>query len=395
MEFINIPTALFSSPEYIGAEPIQRATWISLLAWCCEQENGGIIEGCRSWGMRRWMQTCGVTDQEISVENELYHFDGDNLVVFGYPHEIQASVQTRRKTARENGKLGGRPRKTDIGTSVGTEKETHEKPTSVISENPEETQSVFFNNPDITHEETVRKEGRKEERNMGGEISTVDSTPGEEPSTAPALPASPEVEDQYSEKRTERPLPACFGSETEHDAHDGRNGPQGVSQASTGPFHERLNDVRGMRCADNHADLGASPAAARFVAACLDINPSWGRTIPTAIETAAALEAYRSAQGRVTPRDMEMLKAYYASGLTHDRSNKAFWRPDSRKKFWECFGDVLTHADRWAKETRWKPVSARKKPKPEAPRQPEGPVVDVADAAAEIASLREEMGLGG
>lgn len=144
MEFINIPTALFSSPEYIGAEPIQRATWISLLAWCCEQENGGIIEGCRSWGMRRWMQTCGVTDQEISVENELYHFDGDNLVVFGYPHEIQASVQTRRKTARENGKLGGRPRKTDIGTSVGTEKETHEKPTSVISENPEETQSVFL-----------------------------------------------------------------------------------------------------------------------------------------------------------------------------------------------------------------------------------------------------------
>ncbi len=61
--------------------------------------------------MRRWMQTCGVTDQEISAENELYHFDGDNLVVFGYPHEIQDSVQTRRKTARENGKLGGGPGK--------------------------------------------------------------------------------------------------------------------------------------------------------------------------------------------------------------------------------------------------------------------------------------------
>ena len=162
MEFINIPTALFSSPEYIGAEPIQRATWISLLAWCCEQENGGIIEGCRSWGMRRWMQTCGVTDQEISAENELYHFDGDNLVVFGYPHEIQDSVQTRRKTARENGKLGGRPRKTDIGTSVGTEKETHEKPTSVISENPAKTKPVIFENPEENPAKTVRKEGRKE-----------------------------------------------------------------------------------------------------------------------------------------------------------------------------------------------------------------------------------------
>lgn len=168
-----------------------------------------------------------------------------------------------------------------------------------------------------------------------------------------------------------------------------------VLPAQSFPNRERLNDVRGMRCADNHADLGASPGAARFMAACLEINPSWSRTMPTAIEQAAALEAYCSAQGRVTPRDMEMLRDYYASGLTEDCKKKAFWRPDSRKKFWECFGDVLTHADRWAKETRWKPAAARKKPKPEEPRQPEGPVVDVVDAAAEIASLREEMGIGG
>ena len=345
MEYMNIPTALFSSPEFIGAEPVQRATWIALLAWCCTQENGGVIEGCRTWGMRRWMQTCGVMDKEVMAGGELYHFVGDDLVVFGYPGGVQELLERKRVIARENGKLGGRPRKTNAGTDM----ETEEKPTSVNSETNVGTEIGTNVGANVQN----RKEERKEERNMGGEISTVDSTPGEEPSTAPALPASP------------------F------------------------PDRERLNDVRGMRCADNHADLVSSPGAARFVAACLDINPSWGRTIPTAIETAAALEAYRSAQGRVTPRDMEMLKAYYASGLTHDRSNKAFWRPDSRKKFWECFGDVLTHADRWAKETRWKPAAARKKPKPEAPRQPEGPVVDVADAAAEIASLREEMGIGG
>lgn len=165
---------------------------------------------------------------------------------------------------------------------------------------------------------------------------------------------------------------------------------------SPSPDRERLNDVRGMHCADNHADLGASPGAARFIAATLEINPSWARTLPTAIEQVAALEAHRSAQGRVTPRDMEMLRAYYASGLTHDRSNKAFWRPDSRRKFWECFGDVLTHADRWAKETRWKPAAARKKPQPEqTPQQPEGPVVDTDTAAAEIRVLMKEIGLGG
>lgn len=228
----------------------------------------------------------------------------------------------------------------------------------------------------------------KQKNNAEGNNTVVCSDP-------PTASAYPEMEDQHSEKRTERSLPARFGSETEHDAHDGRNGPQGVSQASTQLFRERLNDVRGMRCADNHADLEASPGAARFMAATLAINPSWSRTLPTALEQAAALEAYRSAQGRVTPRDMEMLRDYYASGLTHDRSNKAFWRPDSRKKFWECFGDVLTHADRWAKETRWKPVSARKKPKPEAPRQPEGPVVDTDTAAEELREWRKELGLGG
>lgn len=236
-----------------------------------------------------------------------------------------------------------------------------------------------------------RREENKQENNAGGYNTVVCSEP-------PTAPASPEMEDQHSEKRTERPLPARFGANAVICAPGTRNGQQGASQASTGPCleRERLNDVRGMRCADNHADLGTSPGAARFMAACLAINPSWSRTLPTAIERAAALEAYRSAQGRVTPRDMEMLKAYYASSLTHDRSNKAFWRPDSRRKFWECFGDVLTHADRWAKETRWKPAAARKKPKPEqAPQQPEGPVVDIADAVAEIASLREEMGLGG
>ena len=164
MEFINIPTALFSSPEYIGAEPIQRATWISLLAWCCEQENGGIIEGCRSWGMRRWMQTCGVTDQEINEENELYHFDGDNLIVFGYPHEIQETLKTKRKTARENGKLGGRPKKTHVETDIGTDVETEEKPTSVISETNVGTEIGTNVAPYVeTYPKTVRegKEGKE------------------------------------------------------------------------------------------------------------------------------------------------------------------------------------------------------------------------------------------
>ena len=183
MEYMNIPTALFSSPEFIGAEPVQRATWIALLAWCCTQENGGVIEGCRTWGMRRWMQTCGVMDKEVMAGWELYHFVGDDLVVFGYPGGVQELLERKRVIARENGKLGGRPRKTNAGTDM----ETEEKPTSVNSETNVGTEIGTNVGANVQN----RKKERKEERNMGGEISTVDSTPGEEPSTAPALPASP------------------------------------------------------------------------------------------------------------------------------------------------------------------------------------------------------------
>lgn len=337
MEYINIPLYVIRSNEYIGADPTQRATWLSLVAWSCDQENMGRIAGARSWGDRRWMQSCGVMASEVAESCGLFRWDGDDLVISFYPADAQREIERKREIARANGRKGGRKPTPEPmpGTNVGSD---------------------VGNQPRIANDAPLEseKKGKEKKGNRDGETTTVDNTPGEEPATAPVLPPSP------------------F------------------------PAGERLNDVRGMRCAENHADLGASPGATRFMSACLDINPSWGRTLPTAIEQAAALEAYRSAQGRVTPRDMEMLKAYYASTLTEDRNKKAFWRPDSRKKFWECFGDVLTHADRWAKETRWKPASARKKLKTEqAPQQPEGPVVDVVDAAAEIASLREEMGLGG
>ena len=337
MEYINIPLYVIRSNEYIGADPTQRATWLSLIAWSCDQENMGRIAGARSWGDRRWMQSCGVMASEVAESCGLFRWDGDDLVISFYPADAQREIERKREIARANGRKGGRKPtpepipETNVGSDVGN-------------------QRWIANEASLESE----KKGKEKKGNREGEITTVDSTPGEEAPAAPVLPAQ------------------------------------------SFPVRERLNDVRGMRCADNHADMGASPGAARFMAACLETNPSWSRTMPTAIEQAAALEAYQSAQGRVTPRDMEMLRDYYASGLTEDCKKKAFWRPDSRKKFWECFGDVLTHADRWAKETRWKPASARKKLKTEqAPQQPEGPVVDVVDGAAEIASLREEMGIGG
>lgn len=108
MNWININTDTLRSEEYLGAEPVERATWLNLLAWCCVQENGGEIENCREWKDRKWQQLCGVTKNEVETECELFTFHGQNLIVSFYPDEMEKKVQTNRK----NGSKGGRPKKT-------------------------------------------------------------------------------------------------------------------------------------------------------------------------------------------------------------------------------------------------------------------------------------------
>lgn len=126
MNFLNLHTDFLRSVDYLGAEPLERATWLNLMAWCATQENGGIIPGAADWKDRKWMQLCGITREEAHLESELYHFDeAGNMVVNHYPTEKENEVRANR----ENGKKGGRPKKKT------PPKKTPEKP----RENPPET----------------------------------------------------------------------------------------------------------------------------------------------------------------------------------------------------------------------------------------------------------------
>lgn len=162
MNYLSLNTSHLHSPEFIGAEPVQRATWIALLGFCAEQENLGVIEGCRSWGERRWMQTCGVMLSEIEQECELYRFDGDDLLVFGYPHEMQAVINANRA----NGKLGGRPRK---NREKPAEEETQMKP----NHNPPVNHPV---NPDVTHRVTQTEPRHNPAGNPDENVSKVSNS---------------------------------------------------------------------------------------------------------------------------------------------------------------------------------------------------------------------------
>mgnify|MGYP003654146301 CR=1 FL=1 len=114
MHWINIHTETLRGKEFVGAEPIERATWLSLLGWCCAQENSGRIESCSDWTSRKWQQLCGITLEEVQIKSELYVFDGLDLVVHFYPMDNQESVAAKRK----NGKKGGRPKKTAASETI-------------------------------------------------------------------------------------------------------------------------------------------------------------------------------------------------------------------------------------------------------------------------------------
>lgn len=103
MKYLGILTSARTAPEFVGAEPVQRATWLCLMLFCAEHETGGVVEGCKQWCDRRWMQTCGVTKAEVMVESTLFHFLGNDLTVWGYQVDYEAGILARREAGRKGG----------------------------------------------------------------------------------------------------------------------------------------------------------------------------------------------------------------------------------------------------------------------------------------------------
>ena len=111
MQWLNIETKLRTSPEFIGSDPTQRATWLCLMMYCAEHENGGVIKDCLEWGDRRWMQTCGVTKKEIESDCALFCVKKNSLVLWGYPKNKEKEVRERRNAGKRGGINSGQQRR--------------------------------------------------------------------------------------------------------------------------------------------------------------------------------------------------------------------------------------------------------------------------------------------
>lgn len=107
MDWLNIHRSTLAAEQFLGCEPIQRATWLCLMAYCADQENGGRIEGASEWGDRKWQQVVRITRDEAHDTCPLWQWIDGVLVVWSYPAEKEAEVRRNRV----NGKTGGRPPK--------------------------------------------------------------------------------------------------------------------------------------------------------------------------------------------------------------------------------------------------------------------------------------------
>ena len=103
MNWINIKTSDLRSPEFIGSDPTARGTWVAVLGYCYEQENGGLIKGSKTWKDRQWQQVCGVTREEIDGARNLMSWQDDDLRVWGYPSDLEDEIKRKREAGRKGG----------------------------------------------------------------------------------------------------------------------------------------------------------------------------------------------------------------------------------------------------------------------------------------------------
>lgn len=103
MNWLNIYIPNIRAPEFLGCDPVARATWFCVLAYCADQENGGTLAGAKAWKDRQWQQLCGVTLTEVNDAAPLLSWQGDDLVVWSYPSSAQAVVEAQRTGGRKGG----------------------------------------------------------------------------------------------------------------------------------------------------------------------------------------------------------------------------------------------------------------------------------------------------
>lgn len=104
MNWLNLEIKNLTSHEFLGSEPLDRATWLCLMRFCAQQENSGIIQNCNKWGERKWMQLVGISKEEALRDSMLWEWKDNSIEVWQYPLNQQLATQAKRTAGKLYGK---------------------------------------------------------------------------------------------------------------------------------------------------------------------------------------------------------------------------------------------------------------------------------------------------
>ncbi len=98
------------SREFKSARLSQRGIWITLLQYCTSQENNGIIKNFASWKPAEIRKTLNVDPATLRKKSTLWNMVGEDLHIYGYPHDKQAILNKKRQTLANNTGVQPSPR---------------------------------------------------------------------------------------------------------------------------------------------------------------------------------------------------------------------------------------------------------------------------------------------
>lgn len=133
VDYAKIQLVDTRSPLWRRASATARGAAISVLAYCADLENSGVIDDAKTWEHDDWWLLTATSLPEINeaIESGLCEWRGDALVCNLYDHGGHASLMTKRAQGK-HGIKGGRPRNpmgstTDnpMGLRIQTHVETH------------------------------------------------------------------------------------------------------------------------------------------------------------------------------------------------------------------------------------------------------------------------------
>jgi len=197
MNYLNISTQMMGEDIAARADSIEIGVWVRLTLYSIDQENGGVIAGCRQWREREWIAVCRVTAAEVGISSALWSWQGDDLHLWNYPADKQAVVISRREAGKRGGsaKTTAKVEAAKINGARNIQPSTTQANTQANDDDYlGEAKQTPKQNPSTSQANTQRKQKEKQNSKQKGKDKHSLSSASADAESSESLPAYDERE---------------------------------------------------------------------------------------------------------------------------------------------------------------------------------------------------------